>query len=872
MRKLARKNRTKRQFAASKGWLAVGTLAATAVMGSGHQAQAASNTPAAGGTGSAALPPGGPSLPVKQLNIAAGSLEDGIKAYEQQTGLHVRIDLPQGTLAGFQTKGISGNFAEDEGLRLLLEGTGLNYKIQDASTLVLGLQSRESVDVTTAANSVGLAQFTEPLTNTPQTVNVVPQFIMQEQAVTTLRDSLRNVPGVSIAAGEGGNQGDNLTIRGFSARSDMFIDGIRDFGSYYRDAFDYEAIEVLQGPASVEFGRGSTGGVINQETKAPVDHEFVRGTLQLGTNAMRRVTADVNEPLDDFIPGSAFRMNIVGSQSNVAQRDYAQTRRFGVAPSLTFGLHSTTRGTLSYLHESEDSIPDYGLPYFGTQKLNVDRKTFYGFANESYLKTNPDIVTGKVEHDFGGLMTLRSTLRWGNYPRDIRVVEPQVNTTPTYANVNGVGVATCSLTAATPCYSLNTPISSVKVLRNIINRNATEDILWEQTQAVGHLKIHNIENNFVVMVEGGRERSMPGGYRFAASYVSAIDPNANDVLPGGETVIERTHVTSSSYGVSGMDTLKLTQWLQFSGGVRFDYFSTQVDALSTAVAASELIKKPTYRAAVVVKPRRNGTIYFDYGTSFNPPAESLSLSANNATQAPQENETYEVGTKWDLLNDKLNLNGAYFRTNKSNVYETDPNGTNPDASQNVVNVGGQRVQGFQIGALGHLASHFDLILGYAYLDGVVTNSVVNASPYASLYKKGDPVFGTFPYFINPTNFPLANVPKNSGNLWVTHNLPFGFVGGFGSNFLGPRRASSTAMVAVPLTAAATPVTQVPLAFKTMNGYWIFNAMLRRPINDRVDFQANLVNLTNKFYIDAPHPNHLIPGEGFNAQFGFNMHF
>ncbi len=339
------------------------------------------------------------------------------------------------------------------------------------------------------------------------------------------------------------------------------------------------------------------------------------------------------------------------------------------------------------------------------------------------------------------------------------------------------------------------------------------------------------------------------------------------MLPGGETVTERSHVTSSSYGVSGMDTLKLTQWLQLSGGVRFDYFNTQVDLLSTAPAVSQLIKQPTYRGAIVVKPRRNGTVYFDYGTSFNPPAESLSLSANNAVQAPQENETYEVGTKWDLLNDKLNLNGAWFRTNKSNVYETNPN----DTTQ-VLNVGGQRVQGFQIGALGHLASHFDLILGYAYLDGIVTNSVVNASPFSSLYKAGDAVFGTFPYFINPTNFPLANVPKNSGNLWVTHNLPFGFVGGFGSNFVGPRRASSTAMIAVPLTAAATPVTQVPLAFKTMNGYWIFNAMVRRPISDRVDFQANLVNLTNKFYIDAPHPNHLIPGEGFNAQFGFNMHF
>lgn len=854
-----------KRLGSSRSWLAVGTLAAYSVMGQSAQAKSASKASADGAAG-AGVPPAA-NLPMKKFSIAAGGLDDGIKAFEQQTGMKVRVDIPQNTLAGFQTRGVSGTFAEEEGMRLLLDGTGLSYKIQDFSTLVVGLQAKESVDVETSANSVSLAQFTEPLLDTPQTVNVVPQFIMQEQAATTLRDGLRNVPGVSIAAGEGGNQGDNLTIRGFSARSDMFIDGIRDFGSYYRDAFNYESIEVLQGPASVEFGRGSTGGVINQESKVPVDHEFVRGTLQLGTNEMRRLTADVNEPLDNLLPGTAFRMNIVGSQSKVAQRNYAETRRFGVAPSIAFGIHSQTHGYVGYLHESEDSVPDYGLPYFGIQPAKVDRKTFYGYQNQSYLKTNPDIMTGRIEHDFANGMLVRSTARWGNYPRDIRVVEPQINTVPTYSIVNGVATATCSATAATPCYNINTPLNNVRVRRAIINRNSTEDILWDQTQLIGRLKVKGLENSFVVTIEGGRERSRPGGYAYAANiFAPAIDPSAQDILPAPTAITARTYVSSNAYGVSGMDTLKLTQWLQLSGGVRFDYFNTTVDPTATAARVSQLIQQPTYRGAIVIKPARNGSIYFDYGTSFNPPAESLSLSANNALNDPQENETYEVGTKWDLMHDKLNVSGAYFRTNKDNVYETNP----LDTTQ-VLNVGSQRVQGFQVGALGHMASHFDVILGYAYLDGVVTRSVLNASPFGSLFKANDPVYGLYPYFISPNNFPLANVPRNSGNVWVTHNLPLRFVGGFGGNFIGPRRASSTAMVAVP-QANVAPVSQTQLAFKSMNGYWIFNVMLRRPINDKVDFQANLVNLTNKFYIDQPHPNHLIPGEGFNAQFGFNMHF
>jgi catecholate siderophore receptor len=841
----------------------VGTLAAYTVMGSIRQALAAPKPRSEGAPGA-----GGPAanLPVKRFNIASGGLDEGIKAYEQTTGTSVRVELPIGTLAGFQTKGVVGLHTTEEGMRLLLDGTGLSYSAQGTSTMVVSLRAKESVDVTTSPNSIGLGQFTETLTNTPQTVNVVPQFVMQEQAATTIRDGLRNVPGVSMAAGEAGAQGDNLTIRGFSARNDMFIDGIRDFGSYYRDAFNYDAIEVLQGPAGVEFGRGSTGGVINQESKMPLDHDFVRGSVQLGTNAMRRVTADINEPLTDFIPSSAFRLNAMGTESNVANRDFAKISRYGVAPSIAVGLNRPTHGSIAYLHESEDSVPDYGIPHFGVGPVKTPRSTFYGYANESKLQTDPDIVSGNIEHDFSNGLILRSSLRWGNYPRSVRVAEPQVNTTPTLSVVGSVGLATCSPTAATPCYNVNTPLSQVKARRNVITRNSTEDILWDQTQLIGHVRVGQLDNNYVVLAEGGRERSRPQGIAYPTTiFTPVLTPNAYDVLPS-PTVGARTYVTSNAYGISGMDTLKVTQWLQLSGGVRFDYFYTFVDPTSTALQVSQLIHQPTYRGAIVIKPARNGSVYFDYGTSFNPSAESLSLSANNALQDPQENETYEVGTKWDLMHDRLNVSGAYFRTNKDNVYETNP----LDTTQ-VLNVGSQRVQGFQVGALGHLASHFDVILGYAYLDGVVTKSVLNASPFGSLFKASDPVFSIYPYFISPNNFPLANVPRNSGNAWITHDLPWRFVGGFGGNFVGARRASSTAMTAIPLANVA-PVSATPLGFKTINGYWIFNLMIRRPISDRLDFQANLTNLTNKFYIDQPHPNHLIPGEGFNAQFGLNAHF
>jgi catecholate siderophore receptor len=806
---------------------------------------------------------------VKRINVAAGALDAAIAAYEQQTGLHVRVDLPQGTLAGFQTKGVSGLFAEDEALDLLLAGTGLSFQIENESTVVIGLQAKDSVDVSASANSVALTQFAEPLTDVPQTVNVVPQFVMQEQAVTTMRDSLRNVPGISIAAGEGGAQGDNLTIRGFSARNDIFLDGIRDFGSYYRDSFNYEAVEVLQGPASVEFGRGSTGGVVNQEQKQPLLQERISGSLQLGTNLMRRVTADVNEPLTSLGSGAAFRLNVMGTQTNVAERDVAETQRFGIAPSIAFGQNSPTRFLVSYLHEGENSTPDYGLPYFLYKLPNVNRRNYYGFANDNFLRTNPDIVTGRVEHDFHLPVTLRSSLRWANYGRNVRITEPQVPSTPAFSTIGGVRMVACLPPA---CFPINYDPNQVQVRRNQITSKSNEDILWEQTSLVARLKVAHVENSVVLMLEGGRERSSPQRTTYSVPNTSLLDPNPYDIFAPTSAVLgAKTHVVSTSYGLNLLDTLKLTPWLQLSGGIRFDYFNTDslVDALGTTPGShtSRLDKQPTYRAAVVVKPRSNGSVYFDYGTSFNPSAESLSLSANNATSAPELNSTTEIGTKWDFLHERLNISGSYFATEKQNARETDPNNTN-----NTILVGTQRVRGAQVAAIGHMPEHFDIIVGYAYLNGVVEKSILNASPFSSQYIQGDPVYGQFPYFFSPKGFPFANVPKNSGNLWITHDLWWHFVGGFGSNYVAARRASSTAMAAVYNSVTPAPVSSVPLDFKAIPGYWTFNAMLRRPISDHLDFQANVINLTNKFYIDQPHPNHLIPGEGLNAQIGLNVKF
>ena len=156
---------------------------------------------------------------------------------------------------------------------------------------------------------------TEPLLDTPQSITVVDAELIQAQGATTLRDVLRNVTGISIQAGEGGGglPGDNLAIRGFAARNDIFVDGVRDFGAYSRDSYNIEQVEVSKGPASVFGGRGSTGGAHQPGDQGARPRERRRrASVAAGTDDFQRATLDLNRPLPDgMMGGSALRLNVM---------------------------------------------------------------------------------------------------------------------------------------------------------------------------------------------------------------------------------------------------------------------------------------------------------------------------------------------------------------------------------------------------------------------------------------------------------------------------------------------------------------------------------------------------------------------------------
>jgi catecholate siderophore receptor len=813
--------------------------------------------------------------PVQRFEIPAGPLKDAIRQFESTAGIKISVALPHGMASpidGFITGGVTGLYSNEAALRLLLANTGLTFQFVGQNLVQIGIRRADTIDVTASLpNQVAMQKFTEPLLDTPQTIVAVPRFIAEDQGVTTLENTLRNVPGISLAAGESGAQGDNLTIRGFTARNDIFLDGIRDFGSYYRDAFNYEQVEVLEGPSGVQFGRGSTGGVINQESKVPQTKEFVHLQAQFGTNLERRIAADINQPLPDIANGTAYRLNVMAQESGVAQRDAAELRRFGIAPSISFGLNSSTHATLSYEHLTESDTPDYGLPWlFNGLAPGVNRRSYFGFPDENFLRTNDDVLTARVDHDFKHGMNLHSIARAANYPRDVQITEPQICSnvsvsTPVGGSVTALPAS--SLNSAMPCaYTPASAPSSIQVNRNQIQIKSDETDLWEQTEMTARFKIHGIANTLVVGAEGGQETSNPiktsytiGGVNTVPS-TTLLHPNESQPFGGTGYIATVTHANADTAGVYFVDTLHLGRGFELSGGVRYDHFRTNYNLYQPPIPApatvtanippiSRVDQQPTYRAAIVFKPTPRGSVYFDYGTSFNPSAESLSLSVSSSILPPEKNETYETGAKWSFLGERLMVEGALFRTEKDNARETSP--TN---SSVIVLAGNQLVKGAQFSLVGRLPRGMDVVLGYAYLDSAV------------LYSQ---------YFPASIGYPLANVPRQTFNAFLTHRLLWNFNGGLGGNYVASRTASSTVPY-VPTSYSTVNAngthTVLSTAMKQVPGYWVFNAMLRHPVTDRLDFQVNVNNLLNRFYIDLPHPSHLIPGEGLNALIGINFKF
>jgi catecholate siderophore receptor len=663
-----------------------------------------------------------------------------------------------------------------------------------------------SIDVDSLSEVVvtahpSISAYASTLQDTPQNVTVVPLQVLTDQAVNNVQDALKNVPGITLNAGEGGTHGDNINLRGFAASDDFFLDGLRDTGFYTRDSFNLEGIEVYKGPASTLFGRGSTGGVVNQVSKTPQLQDFERGSIAGGTNSELRGTADFNHALSD---SAAVRIDAMGQRSEVADRDFVKNRRWGVAPSLALGIGKPISLSLQYLHQEQNDIPDYGIPFADGRPVPVPRDTYYGLPSDDRSRARVDIGTAVFKAQLTDDLWITDTARRGNYFFDSR------ETAAHYGN------------AAPPP---GTALDTLLTFRDRPSVEGTVRTLMNDANLHARFATGAVAHHVVAGLELDREES--DLTRFA-NQLSAIpgtpllDPDPFEAFPGHQTQVTQRPVTVTKT-VSGLleDIVDFGPQWEATAAVRVDRFHAEFDEPITNQHFEHTDTITSPRASVVYKPTGTLSLYGSYGTSYDPSAENLSLSAKTASLAPEKDKTFELGAKSQVLNGRLAAQAGVFQTDMRNARVGDP--TNPTAPQLLA--GKERVRGFEADLIGHVSDELEVTAGYTHLRSATLASTDPGSVGA----------------------PLLNTAPNQANLWLVYEFHNPLKVGAGVNYLDRRAADVDATAHVP-------------------GYVTFDGMLRYRVNANIAVQLNGYNLANRYYFansyfSAPVENHVVPGAG-----------
>ncbi|GGL96285.1 iron transport outer membrane receptor [Pseudomonas asuensis] len=710
------------------------------------------------------------------------------------------------------------------------EGNTKSSNVLDLnSTTVLG-DEEGSYNVQESASS----KYTAPLRDTPKSVTVVPTQVIRDTGALSLTDALRTVPGITFGAGEGGNpQGDRPFIRGFSAESDTFVDGMRDVASQTREIFNLEQIEVSKGPGSAYTGAGSTGGSLNLITKTPKLQNFVNGGFTYGSDQTRRTTLDVNQMITD---NAAFRLNLMKHDANVAGRDGPDVSRWGVAPSISFGLGTPTRATFSYYHLDTDDTPDYGIPLTNVDRskanpsrpAHVDKDNWYG-SSRDYRKSTTDSGTFRIEHDLNDNLTLSNNFR-------------MVRTTLDYV-------------ASNPDDSRGNVVNGY-VYRSPKSRNSVSEGWVNQTELKSLFNTAGVEHTLVTGMEFSYEDVHNRPYTFTSS-VSGSTCNAALLASGDCTSLYSptpkdgwagTYAEGASYTDTDtktaagyvFDTLKLNEQWSVNLGLRYDDFETRSSGYTTggrgAVAGDFKRENKShfwnYQAGVVYKPAPNGSIYVAWSTSSNPSGETSGeglseLSSSNTSLEPERNRNYEIGTKWDFFNEALSLNAALFRTDKTNARVASPEST----SLQVLD-GEQRVQGVELGFSGKLTPQWKVFGGYTYLDSEIRKSTTASD-------EGNK---------------MPQTPENNFTLWTTYDVTQDFTIGGGATYVDRQFGNTANSTYIP-------------------SYTRYDAMAAYRVTKNLDLQLNVQNLTDKRYFDQVYSTHMAHvAAGRTALLSANFHF
>jgi catecholate siderophore receptor len=680
---------------------------------------------------------------------------------------------------------------------------------------------------------------TAPLLDTPKSVTIIPKEVIQESASTTLVDALRTVPGITFGAGEGGNpQGDRPFIRGFDIQSSTYVDGMRDLGSQSREVFAIEQIEVTKGSDSTVGGGGSAGGSLNIVTKTPGKENAFTGSITGGTDETKRITVDGNVLLGDNI---AFRMNAMWHDADVAGRDALNVSRWGVAPSLKFGLNGPTSLTLSFYHLSTDDLPDTGVPYNNPfnatspnvslngdgQPVGVDRHTFYGLKDRDYRKTQVDIGTAKIEHEFNDSLKLTNTFRYSRTKNDYILTQPDD--------------------------SKGNFLLYDTVWRRANTRFSHEESVANQTNLSGDFDIGSIKNTFSVGVEFGHDRANRQAWNVVTSSLdplgsnicqtsgaatnynctTLIDPDFNDPWSSIVSLTNRpTFARATNVSVYGFDTVKFDEQWSLNLGLRYDNFKTHQFApaypattypagntLAATTATDQRSKTDflNYQVGLVFKPVPQGSIYVSTSSSSDPVGLNLGEgSGSQLTDAiedlqPERSRNYEIGVKWDVFDGALALNGALFRTEKTNARVTMSDGTTQNA-------GDYRVDGIELGVTGNVTDEWQVTAGYTHLWSKIRDNGTNPTNAAYVGNQ------------------FANTPTDSFTLWTTYDITPDLKVGGGAYYMSKVYGNVANTKWVP-------------------GYVRFDLMAAYRINEHFDVQLNGQNIGNKVYFDRAYASH-----------------
>jgi catecholate siderophore receptor len=696
-----------------------------------------------------------------------------------------------------------------------------------------------------APAQAGISRLPVALKDTPQTVNVVTQQVIQEQRLTSMEEALRTVPGITFNAGEGGQQGDSPIIRGFAARGDMFRDGIRDPGWYTRDLFSSDRVEVHKGPSGFAFGRGSTGGAINTVSKLPQATNFVDGTISGVTSGGYRAEVDANGKQGNI----SGRIAAMYQDIPTADRDHVFTRRWGIAPSFKAEFSPDTRAIFSYVYQGEDGVPDYGhryLPapvyssstgaltnggYFGngapTPPMPVPRNVWYGVAGGPLVDrqlTDTHIGTARLEHDINANLKISNATRYISVNRMARPTAPRGE------------LQADNVSAITPGY----PIGLMTIGRQHYETLTDNSLLINQTDLTGKANIGGLQHTFAFGVEAARETRdqaranycVPGNLACRTNLYSPIDTSFGGPDTGFGVP---TSTVSTNYAVYGFDQIKLNEYFELLGSIRYDSFRSDFTNLAAAPASQHLGRTDNmvnWRVGGVFHPTPNSSLYAAYGVSHNPAAEfqTLSDATNNAANvflAPERNATLEVGAKADVFNGKLTLSGAVFSIEKSNLRIP----VDPITNTALVLDGLARVNGVELGAAGKLTDHWSVFAGYSYLD----SKIANTTNLAELGRE------------------LPSTPPHNFTLWSTYDLTSQWTVGGGVTYAAQTFVNTTNTSYVP-------------------EYWKLDLMTSYKVTRDSLLQLNIYNVTDERYYAQYYSGHAVPAPGRTAMLTYRVRF